>query len=391
MKKDPEVEHANQVSIIDFAEAAGISLNQISSDCFKGVEHDSLVITPSRNAWFWNSHEKGGYGALSFAKDYVLRNEPLSDRAKFVRALKMVSKYELPSSSIKSFSNATENVSKFSFTDLNLTQKFQQTNDYLTKIRKINPALVTELHKHGLIGQDKKANAVFIRRNPINNQIIGGSIQGTVIDFNTYQKHGSFKGVAKNSRPNSAWVYDLCQSGQVPHNIMIFEAPIDAMSYCTYQALLGKSIRDTRYVAMDGLKEKTALNYIAITQKQLAAKNDKLTSVSLAVDNDTAGNSFIQKMINDQNIAFHEQKNIECSDSLTDFAKDLYLSEITEKNKILIKTPVYTGAQPSVQLGKDWNDVLISGNKKNFYKSAKLDSSTKGLTSNMEMDNIEME
>lgn len=384
MKNDPEIEHANNVSVIDFAEAAGIELKKISSDCYKGVKHDSLVVTPSRNAWFWNSHSKGGYGALSFAKDYVLSDDNHNERAKFVRALKMVSKYDLPvvNSTQKQFTKnfkGMQPAQKFDPTSLNLSDDFENAYDYLAEQRKIDPRLITQLQRKGFIGQDTKKNAVFIKRHPINNQIIGGSLQGTTINFDKFEKRGTFKGIAKNSRPNSAWYFDLCDSGKLPHKIMIFEAPIDAMSYCTFQAQEGQFIRDTRYVALDGLKKNTALNYIAITQKQLATRNEKLKSVSLAVDNDAAGNKFVDEMKIAQAAAIKDQAEQLAprrEGDKVDFAKELaeaqyrLNNQINEKNEVLTNSPSFTRILPPKNC-KDWNDTLVEAETTEVYENSR--------------------
>lgn len=373
MKNDPEVEHANQVSVIDYANATGIELKKVSNDCYKGIKHDSLVITPSRNAWYWNSRSKGGYGALSFVKDYVLSDDTHNDRAKFVRALKIVSKYNLPVANNlkKPFSrrfNTSKAVQRFNPESLNLTDDFENAYEYLTEKRKIDPRLVNQLQRKGFIAQDQKKNAVFIKRNPLNNQIIGGSLQGTIINFAKFKKRGTFKGIVHNSRPNSAWYFDLCQTGQVPHNIMIFEAPIDAMSYCTYQAEHGQFIRDTRYIALDGLKKTTALNYIAVTQKQLASKREKLRSINLAVDNDTAGNRFYEDMKHAQVAAIEDQAEQLAprrADEKVDFAKELAETKfridnkINEKNEILTTAPNFSRVLPNNHC-KDWNDTLVA-------------------------------
>lgn len=367
-KNDPEVAHANQASIIDLAAAAGIELKKISSDCFKVAEHDSLVITPSRNAWFWNSHEKGGFGALSFAKDYILRNDSnLSEKAKFVKALKIVSQHDLPEAEYSkkaTFSKNGYTKGNFNQSELNLSKKFDKAYSYLSTVRGISPELIQQLHNHELLSQDTSNNAVFIKRHPMSNKVIGASLQGTTIDHNKFGKRGTFKGIAKNSLQNSAWAFDLCKNGQVPHNIMFFEAPIDAMSYCTLQAKKGNNVRDTRYVALDGLKKKTVLNYIAITQYQLGKKNEKLDKVGLAVDNDAAGTNFVKKMQEYQSDAIKELNSPKPAQEPYDFGKDIEreLNHVDQQNYVLSQAPKLMSVQPSSKYGKDWNDALRVSN-----------------------------
>ena len=374
-KNDPEVAHANQASIIDLAAAEGIELKKISSDCFKVAEHDSLVITPSRNAWFWNSHEKGGFGALSFAKDYILRNDSnLSEKAKFVKALKIVSQHDLPEAEYSkkaTFSKNGYTKRNFNQSELNLSKKFDKVYSYLSTVRGISPKLIQQLHNHKLLSQDTSNNAVFIKRHPMSNKVIGASLQGTTIDHNKFGKRGTFKGIAKNSLHNSAWAFDLCKNGQLPHKIMFFEAPIDAMSYCTLQACKGNDVRDTRYVALDGLKKKTVLNYIAITQYQLGKKNERLDKVELAVDNDEAGNNFVKKMQEYQLGAMNELHTPKSDQEPYDFGKDIEreLNNTDQQNQVFATAPKFESMQPSVNYGKDWNDALRASNSKIHQKA----------------------
>lgn len=62
-----QIKAANSASIVEYARSAGIALRQTGSDEFKGVEHDSLVITPSKNSFYWNSRQVHGKGALSLS------------------------------------------------------------------------------------------------------------------------------------------------------------------------------------------------------------------------------------------------------------------------------------------------------------------------------------
>ncbi|ERJ43508.1 hypothetical protein N581_09295 [Lactobacillus jensenii MD IIE-70(2)] len=80
---DEQVKQAEKGDILEFADKVGVELAHTGHNEYKGVEHDSLVVTPSRNAWFWNSRNVGGVGALSFAKEYLLSEENLDKKKSF--------------------------------------------------------------------------------------------------------------------------------------------------------------------------------------------------------------------------------------------------------------------------------------------------------------------
>lgn len=92
---EEELAALNDVNIIDYARASGIDLKQDSATTFRGVDHDSLVITPSKNAWFWNSRDTGGKGCLSFVTKYQLDGDNISDKVKFGKAIELISKTKL--------------------------------------------------------------------------------------------------------------------------------------------------------------------------------------------------------------------------------------------------------------------------------------------------------
>ena len=85
-----QIKAANSASIVEYARSAGIDLRQTGSDEFKGVEHDSLVITPSKNSFYWNSRQVHGKGALSFSTLYELSGSNLSEKEKFFKAMDKV-------------------------------------------------------------------------------------------------------------------------------------------------------------------------------------------------------------------------------------------------------------------------------------------------------------
>ena len=87
-----EIDKAEKASIIELADKIGVELIQTSHDQLKGVEHDSLVIIPSKNSWYWNSRSIGGKGGLSFIQDYVFADSTEERGKKFVKAMQLLQK-----------------------------------------------------------------------------------------------------------------------------------------------------------------------------------------------------------------------------------------------------------------------------------------------------------
>lgn len=319
------IEKADKTSVVALAEKVGVGLKQSGHDEFRGIDHDSLVITPSKNSWFWNSRSIGGKGGLSFAEDYILRDEP-DKKGQFLKAMKLVTDAKVGEAEVKEIKKEP-----FKLNTSQFSNRFDKAENYLTSKRGLSPFLIDKLHKQGIIKQDKFGNALFLWKDPINKNIKGVTKQGTTINHEKYGKRGTIKQIERNSESGYGFSFDSLDSkGKTPENIRFFESSIDALSYYN---LNPKKLSDTRFVSMDGLKKEVVANYLNLTAKQLAKEGKSIKSIAFGVDNDEAGNKFMKEM-----------------------------SKLQAKNRdgqvIELKS-----AQPSTKYGKDWNDVLKSVRK----------------------------
>lgn len=269
---DEMITHAKRVSIVDIAAKNGIQLIRDSDEYAHWAEHDSLNVNIKKNAFSWNSRSIQGdsiefmqkvVGAEGFKASVIALNDP-----------------ELALVDPKLQAKPRE---KFTYY-LKNREDFSRVFDYLTIARGINPGLVNELHRKGFIQEDNLGRAIFVWAK--NGTRVGATIQGTRLDYNTYGKRGTAKQIARNSEPNFGFNFTVGQ----PKQVMVFEAPIDALSYLS----LHPDTQDTMLFSMDGLKYKSvkaAMNY-AVQQTGLAP-----TAVSFGVDNDPAGRVFYDEMV----------------------------------------------------------------------------------------------
>lgn len=320
---DKQVKKAEKGDILEFADKAGVELVHTGHNEYKGVEHDSLVVTPSRNAWFWNSRNVGGIGALSFAKEYLLSEENLDKKERFLKAMDIVTKAGINEAETKEIKREP-----FKFNPKEIDKRFNKAPAYLIQKRGLNKNLIQELHAQGIIEQDKFGNALFLWRDPETKEIKGATKQGTWINHEKFGKRGTLKRIEPNSTYGYGFSFDsidITQGKGKPENIRFFESSIDALSYYN---LNPNKLTNTRFVSMDGLKKEVVASYINLTAKQLAKSRSRLKSIALGVDNDDAGNKFVEKMQKLQ-------------------ARDI------DGNVLQILS-----AQPNTKYGKDWNDVL---------------------------------
>ena len=148
-----------------------------------------------------------------------------------------------------------------------------------------------------------------------NQNIIGGTLQGIVPNKDRYEGKGYLKQIIYNSDGTAGVNVTV---GEKADRLIFFEAPIDMMSY--YE-LNKHNLNNVKLISMDGLKESTVARYLTehiitdeVRRKTLDFSNavdymnfiikdtdyfdhNKNTDViTLAVDNDSAGRNFIEKL-----------------------------------------------------------------------------------------------
>lgn len=320
-----EIEFARNASIMDYCRAVGIDLKKDSHDSYKGVEHDSLTITPSKNMYFWNSQGLHGKGALNFVIDYELNGSHNSDNVKFIEAIRRIMKVK---DQLTTSGKQIKLPQKEPFDPKNMNidkGKWDKAVAYLNGVRGISKDTLNKLHRAKLIMQTKPNDygyvyAAFPWRDPLKpTDIHGCSWQG--LEKRPGQR--SYKQIVKNSETGYAFYFDDFDSqkeGKTPTHLRFFESEIDAISYYDLSIRAGRPLTDTRFIAMDGLKKENFISYLQKAAKALAVNKQTISDVALGVDNDEAGQNFYNQ-----------------------------IHSIADKIQ---------SAMPNKKMGKDWNDAL---------------------------------
>lgn len=330
------IKQARGADILDFVEKSGIEVYQSSNDEYRLKEHDSCVIKPSKNLFYWNSRAIGG-DVIEFAKNFTV-DQGLSDKKQFKEAVKQISDMN-----VDKFEQKEQVHEPFKYNFDNVSSDFSKAEDYLVNTRKLDSGLVHQMHDLGYIHQNNHGNVQFTWLDPKTVQIVGASEQGTDVDFKKYPKRGTMKKIQKNSEANFGFSFGYGE----PKNLVFFESSIDALSYAS---LHNNELANTRLVSMEGLKPQTAMNYISMTMDETKKLPE---SVKFGVDNDEAGNRFIERM---QRFQLHDKSTDE-----------------------LVKLEA---AQPLN--GKDWNEVLQKGAepivKKSIVEAGNKELQTENLS-----------
>lgn len=267
---------AKQVSILDIAAQNGVRLIRQDSQYYKWDQHDALVVDTKANMYTWNGHDRGG-DAIMFAQKIA----GLGD-------FKTVVRY-LARGGLKHVEVQEKVREPFSYY-LKDSKSFNKARNYLVNERKLSQKLIDSLHQVGLIRQDKYGRAIFVWRSGDKN--VGATIQGTTTDKDKFGKHGAVKKIARNSEQHFGFNFNV----GTPEKLVIFEAPIDALSFMT----VNPRVTNTMVFAMDGVKQASAVNAIAYFYKQTGKLPEK---IGIGVDNDVAGHHFYNEFVQ-----YHESR-----------------------------------------------------------------------------------
>ena len=334
-------EEAKRLSIISVAEQLGIELKRTGSYSYTWTEHDSFVIDARKNEFHWNSRTEFG------------------DVIQLVQSIKGVSYKEamhfLETGEFKQVNSEDQMAPKEPF-HYNLeryeTQDFSASRTYLKAHRGLSDDTINFFISQGSMAEATRKKGdyfepvIVFKYKDNTGFLAGASLQGIVENRVHYPERGRLKQIMRNSDGQLGFSIDI----GTPKRLVFAEAPIDLMSY--YE-LHKDTLQDVRLVAMDGIKDGIisrrfmelysemngrsyqvdqnagkALETVARTTNYFKDGQNQ-DMITLAVDNDAAGQNFITRL---------QEKGI----------------------------PVQIAIPPIVQLNQekeDWNDFLKRGNE----------------------------
>lgn len=334
-------EEAKRLSIISVAEQLGIELKRTGSYSYTWTEHDSFVIDARKNEFHWNSRTEFG------------------DVIQLVQTIRGVSYKEamhfLETGEFKQVNSEAQMALKEPF-HYNLeryeNKDFSASRSYLKAQRGLSDDTINFFISQGSMAEATRKKGdyfepvIVFKYKDNTGFLAGASLQGIVENRVHYPERGRLKQIMRNSDGQLGFSIDI----GTPKRLIFAEAPIDLMSY--YE-LHKDTLQDVRLVAMDGIKDGIisrrfmelyaemngrsyqvdqnagkALETVARTTNYFKDGQNQ-DMITLAVDNDAAGQNFITRL---------QEKGI----------------------------PVQIAIPPIVQLNQekeDWNDFLKRGNE----------------------------
>lgn len=301
-------EEAKNMNILDVANSLGMNMLKSSRNEYYWDEHDSFKINTSKNMFRWYSKDIGGdviqmvqtLRGVSFREAINYLDTGHFEEAKVQEVTREPFKYLL-----EKYETDFDNGRRYLKEVRGLSEN---TIDFFLKEKVL--ALVNRKYKDGYSEQ-----VLVFKYFYDNKSIIGGTLQGIVPNKARYEGKGYLKQIIYNSDGTAGVNVTV---GEKADRLIFFEAPIDMMSY--YE-LNKHNLNNVKLVSMDGLKESTVARYLtehiitdearkktldfsnAVGYMNFIIKdtdyfdgNKNADVITLAVDNDSAGRNFIEKL-----------------------------------------------------------------------------------------------
>ena len=322
------IEKANAVSLVAYCDHAGIAVVPFGSE-YRHREYDSLKIRDNKWKRWSEKTELLGRFTQGYPIQFVMEYEGVNFETAIEKLLAFCDPDELPLPSAGSPKKKKKYDYSFEKRVIGMTAKqkmskkqgegekpFVKPNKYsnnekvytyLTKTRCIDPELVKEQLKLGLLYESTPYhNCVFVGMDGNGNPAYAFQ-RGTV--------DGGKKFAGEVTGSNKEWVWNYAPDKDST-KLFVFEAVIDALSFMTLHMGKGEGWKHAHYLPLDCLADRALVAYLQ--------RNPHIESITFCLDNDEPG------------------------------------KKATEKYMKLYADLYYCGSMPPPEGYKDWNEYLVA-------------------------------
>jgi hypothetical protein len=310
-----EIALAESVNILEYALTRGYPLKRTSSKEYRITGQGGLCI--DSNGKKWNSFSgKGCGGVIQFVM--AMENKNWLEATKILLAYCQQPHREIQMKPIKNsrgdiHDKASEDQTRSGFKLPKKNANYRHLYAYLIKTRHIDAEIVNQFVKEHKLYEDERNNCVFVGYDD-NNVARYASRRGT-------SPHKKFCGDVLESNKS----HPFCKQG-ASDTLLVFEAPIDLMSYMT---LIKKYGIETDYhmISMGGLTYVPIVTYINA--------HPEIKNIRVCTDNDSPGNEFAktlnQDFGNEYSISRHVPRGKDFNEELITFSKQQKVVNQREK------------------------------------------------------------
>jgi hypothetical protein len=327
---DEQIEQANSVNIIDYAKSHGYLVKQVTTHSFKIPGYGGLYIHSGGLKWNRFSADIGG-GTIQF----VMHMENKSWVEAIKELLNLPASQYLYSSAVQEKFKEKESEKKpFQLPDKNDTYK--HVFAYLIGTRKLDKQIVYDLVKLNKIYENKYYNSCVFVGYDVNGEAKYAAIRGTSSSMQ-YRKDvtGSDKSYpfAVNVRAGNVCSDSIFRS----NNLVVFESPIDLMSYLSLLKLHKIKNFDAHCISLGGVCD--------LALERFLNEYPEITKITLGLDNDEAGRfaceQIRQKYSDRYSIRRHLPENKDFNDDLLKLSMSIQqqVRHTAKEKALLSRTP----------------------------------------------------
>ncbi|MFA9492318.1 DNA primase [Streptococcus sp. E17BB] len=346
------IEELKRKSILDVAADLGVPLKRISGSVYEHKDHDSLRIFADTNSFKWFSRDIQG-DVINFVQ--LIKDVSLNE------ALFYLGNGEFKPIEFKEVKREPFRYHLQPYENPNISE----ARIYLRDERLLSDETIDFFKRNGVLAEAvKKTNAYY---EPVIvfkfldrlGKLEGASLQGIRENKNLYDR-----GRLKQTMMNSDGTLGMSVAVGQPRRLVFFEAPIDLMSY--YE-LNQSQLSDVRLVAMEGFSENLISRYALELIGEMRGQKDYLDSVERSKWKQTL--STIAKTTP----FFKEHPDFITIAVDNDEAGNKFLSKLQEKG-----LPVMSDLPPLLpgQTKSDWNDILKQEKSAQLFHSSHRDLNT---------------
>lgn len=296
------------MDIVAVAESLGMTLKPGSSGIYYWEEHDSFHIYPNTNTFRWWSR---GVGTNTIDLVQVVQEEMTGHKPTFREATSFLETGQFNNVTVQPVVKEPFEyyLERYEHPDFNIGRQYLKEerglSDETIDTFLASGNLATATRKKG----DYFEPVIVFKSRDNDGKMIGASLQGIVENRVQHPERGRLKQIMKSSDGSAGFSLDI----GTPKRLVFAEAPIDLMSYYEVNK---DDLQDVKLVAMDGLKKSVISRYVAdmltdgkysqtMSTEQIRGALDALNKttnilqeqpdmITLAVDNDEAGQSFVK-------------------------------------------------------------------------------------------------
>ncbi len=282
MFTEKDIEFANSVNIMNLIEYLGYKYEKVGKNEYKIQGFGGLYFNSEHNNWYCFTTSEGGsvvqFLTIMEEKSWVNAIKYLLDN--FNKGIAPDKPYGSGKGKLakENEENKEEIAESVEISLPTKAEKYKRLYAYLIKTRKLDKSIVDFFVKKGLIYENDKGGIVFLGKDK-EDEVRYAMVRGTA-------ENKPFKSEIKNS--DKAYGFNV--TNHRSEKLVVFEAPIDLMSYMSIKVSMDKNYLQNieNLVSLGGVSDKALV--------RILDDNKQIRHVEFALDNDEKGEEATERL-----------------------------------------------------------------------------------------------